>query len=313
MRIKDNKTKAAVRSDTIRYMRKNYDLYLLLIPAFLFYIIFCYVPMFGVIVAFKDYNIFDGVLKSDWAGLKYFKQMIELPNFTSMVRNTLMLNILSILVGFPAPIILSLMLNELRSTGYKRVAQSLLYLPHFMSWIVLAGIITNLLSPQYGIINHILRSFGFEEIFFMSDKVWWVVVYVLSGVWQSVGWGTIVYMAALTGIDQCLYEAATIDGAGKWKQMLHVTIPGILPTISIMFIMKMGTIVSIGFEQPMALSNSVVTEVSEVISTYSYTAGVRNGQYSVTTAIGLLQSVINMAMILLTNRISWKISGSGLY
>lgn len=312
MKIKENKTKAA-RSDTIRYMRKNYDLYLLLIPGFLFYIIFCYIPMFGVIVAFKDYNIFDGVLKSDWAGFKYFKQMTELPNFVSMVRNTLMLNILSIIVGFPAPIILSLMLNELRSTGYKRVAQSLLYLPHFMSWIVLAGIITNLLSPQYGIINHILRSLGFEEIFFMSDKRWWVAVYVLSGVWQSVGWGTIVYMAALTGIDQCLYEAATIDGAGKWKQMLHVTIPGILPTISIMFIMKMGTIVSIGFEQPMALSNSVVTEVSEVISTYSYTAGVKNGQYSVTTAIGLLQSVINMAMILLTNSVSRKMSGNGLY
>lgn len=313
MRASINKNINNRKNETLRYVRKNYDLYLLLIPAFVFYIIFCYVPMFGVIVAFKDYNIFDGVLKSPWAGLKYFKQMIELPNFGQMVRNTLMLNIFSIAVGFPAPIILSLMLNELRSTAYKRISQSLLYLPHFMSWIVLAGIISNILSPQYGIINHILRFFGFNEIFFMTNKVWWVVIYVLSGVWQSVGWGTIVYMAALTGIDQCLYEAATIDGAGKWRQILNVTIPGILPTISIMFIMKMGTIVSIGFEQPMALSNSVVTDVSEVISTYSYTAGVQNGQYSITTAIGLLQSLINMIMVLFTNRLCWKISGSGLY
>ena len=312
MKLAENK-KTRQSSDTMRYLRKNYDLYLLLAPAFVFYIIFCYLPMGGVIVAFKDYNIFDGVLASPWAGLKYFRQMIALPNFYNMVRNTLMLNILSIAVGFPAPIILSLMLNELRSTGFKRVSQSLLYLPHFMSWIVLAGIITNIFSPQYGIVNHILRCFGHDGIFFMANRTWWVVIYVMSGVWQSVGWGTIVYMAALTGIDQCLYEAATIDGAGKWKQMLHVTLPGIMPTISIMFILKMGTLVSIGFEQPMALSNSVVTEVSEVISTYSYTAGVQNGQYSITTAIGLLQSVINMIMVLVTNHISRKMSGSGLY
>lgn len=310
--VSETKPKA-LSGETVRYIKKNYDLYILLVPAIVFYFIFCYIPMGGIIIAFKDYNIFEGILRSPWAGLKYFQEMVSLPQFGNIVRNTLMLNLLSIAVQFPAPIILALMLNEVRQKTFKKVSQSLLYLPHFMSWIILAGIISNLLSPQYGIVNHIIQAFGGEPIFFMTDPKWWVFVYVMSGVWQSVGWGTIVYIAALTGLDPSLYEAATMDGAGRWKQTLYITIPCLMPTVVIMFILKMGTVVTIGFEQPMALYNPIVSDYAEVISTYTYSAGVEGGKYSVTTAIGLLQSVINMGMVLLTNWLAKRMGGSGLY
>ena len=312
-RIASGTERRQASGETIRYIRKNYDLYLLLLPAMLYYFIFCYIPMGGVMIAFKDYNIFEGIFNSPWAGLKYFHEMVALPQFKNIVRNTLVLNLLSIAVQFPAPIILALLLNEIRQKRFKRVAQSLLYLPHFMSWIILAGIISNLLSPQYGIINHLISFFGGEPIFFMTEPKWWIFVYVISGVWQSVGWGTIVYIAALTGLDPALYEAATIDGANKWKQTIYITIPSLAPTIIIMFILKMGTVVTIGFEQPMALYNPIVSDYAEVISTYTYSEGVEGGKYSVTTAIGLLQSVINMGMVLLTNWMSKKMGGNGLY
>lgn len=300
-------------STTLKYICRNYGLYLCLIPGILYYLTFCYAPMAGIVVAFKDYNIFKGIAASPWAGLKYFRALFNLPNFSNMVSNTLTLNLLNLVFGFPAPIILALLLNELKSVRFRRVCQSLLYIPHFMSWIVLASIITNLLSPQYGMVNQLIRLLGGTEIFFMADETWWIIIYVISSIWSGIGWGTIVYMAALTGISQELYEAARVDGANRFKQMLHVTLPGIAPTIVIMLILKMGSLVSMGFEQPMALYNPLVSRVAEVISTFSYIMGVERAQYSLTTALGFLQALINMLLIVSANTITKRLGSDGLY
>ncbi|MNI11229.1 putative multiple-sugar transport system permease YteP [compost metagenome] len=294
-------------------MNKHYDLYLLLIPGFLFFLIFSYVPMFGLLVAFKDYNIFQGVFASEWNGLGHFRDMLALPDFYKIVRNTLMLNILGLVVGFPAPIILALMLNELAGKYFKRITQSLLYLPHFMSWIILGGIIYNIMSPKYGVINALLRKIGMEEIHFMADSVWWVITYTLSSVWAGAGWGTIIYLAAMTAIDPHLYEAATIDGAGRWKKMYYITIPSIMPTIVILLILNVGHMVSIGFEHPFALMNATVMNVAEVISTYVYSLGIQNGQFGLTTAIGMVQSIVNLILILGANYAARRMGREGLW
>ena len=292
---------------------KNADLYLLLIPAFIYYILFCYAPMGGLVIAFKNYNIFEGIIQSPWNGFENFRAMVDIPNFWNIVKNTLMLSVLTLVFTFPAPIILALMLNEIYSSAYKRVVQSVLYLPHFMSWVVLMGIVTNLVSPQYGIINHFIRFMGGDAVFFLADKKWWIVIYVVAEVWKGIGWGSIVYLAALTGIDVSLYEAAKIDGENKWQQITRVTFPCLMPTVITMLILRMGNLVTIGFEHPMAQYNALVSEVAEVVSTYTYSAGIQRGQYSVTTALGLIQSVINLILVLSTNKIAKLLGEEGLY
>jgi putative aldouronate transport system permease protein len=297
----------------VKEWRKNYDLYLLLLPAVAFFIIFSYIPMGGLIIAFKDFNIFEGVWGSDWAGLANFREMLSIPEFVQITRNTLVLNLLGLLICFPAPILLALMLNEVRSKYLKKVSQSLLYLPHFMSWIVLGGIVYAVLSPKYGVVNEILRWFGMDEIYFMADKTWWIITYTLSAVWQSAGWGTIIYLAAITAIDPSLYEAASIDGAGRIRKIVSVTLPSIMPTIIILFILAVGNMVSIGIEQPLALANSVVGDVSDVISTYVYRVGIKQGDFGLTTAVGMVQSVINLALIVTANHWAKKAGGEGLW
>lgn len=306
-------TRARKRAGFSTYFKKNYSLYVLLIPALVYYLVFKYVPMYGVVVAFKDYNIFQGVLASPWAGLDNFRDMISLPNFLGVVRNTLMLSGLSLIIGFPVPIILSLMLNELRYAKLKKAVQSVLYIPHFMSWIVLSGIIINLLSPQYGFVNNVLRSLGLDPVFFMAREGWWVVTYVASNIWQSAGWQTIIFMAALSGIDPTLYEVAIVDGANRWQLAWRITIPSILPTIVIMFILRVGRIVTVGFEQPMALYNALVADVAEVISTFIYHVGVQQGRFALTTAIGLAESFVNLLMILAANYLAKKVGEEGLF
>lgn len=301
------------KSGFMKELLKNYDLYLLLIPGILFFFIFCYIPMFGLIVAFKDYNIFKGVFASDWVGLKHFKDMLTIPDFYRIVRNTLMLNVLGLIVGFPAPIILALMLNEIRAKYFKRISQSLLYLPHFMSWIIMGGIIYNLLSPKYGIVNSVMRAMGMEEIYFMIEEVWWVIFYTLSSVWAGAGWGTIIYLAAMTTIDPSLYEAAVMDGAGRWRKIIHITIPGIMPTVVILLILNIGHMVSIGVEHPFALQNPVVMNISEVISTYVYSAGIKQGLFGLTTAIGMSQAVINLILVLGANYFAKRLGNEGLW
>lgn len=294
-------------------LKKNFDLYLYLVPGFVFFFVFCYIPMFGLLIAFKDYNIFKGVFASEWVGLQHFRDMLSLPDFYEIVRNTLMLNLLGLIVGFPAPIILAIMLNEVGSKIFKRVSQSLLYLPHFLSWIILGGIIYNILSPKYGIVNELLRSLGLGEIHFMASPFWWVVVYTLSGVWASAGWGTIIYLAAMSNIDPHLYEAAVIDGAGRWRKIIHITIPGIMSTVVILLILNVGHMVSIGFEHPFALMNPVVSDVAEVISTYTYSIGLKGGEFGLTTAIGMVQSLVNLVLILGANYAARKMGREGLW
>ncbi|THF82264.1 sugar ABC transporter permease [Cohnella fermenti] len=269
--------------------------------------------MGGLVIAFKDYNIFQGVWDSGWAGLDNFREMLSIPEFFRITRNTLMLNLLGLLVCFPAPIVLALMLNEVRARSLKRISQSLLYLPHFMSWIVLGGIVYAVLSPKYGVVNQLLRWAGVEEIYFMADQTWWVIVYTLSAVWQSAGWGTIIYLAAITAIDPALYEAASIDGAGRIRKIFSVTLPSIMPTIVILFILAVGQMVSIGIEQPLALANPVVGDVSEVISTYIYQVGIKQGEFGLTTAVGMVQSVINLCLVVTANHFARKAGGEGLW
>jgi len=295
--------------------RANRDKYLLimLIPVVAYYLIFHYIPMYGATIAFKNYNMFEGIFKSPWVGLANFKRIFSTSDFYTVLTNTLRLNFLSLIFGFPSPIILALLLNELRNAIFKRTVQTIAYLPHFLSWVVVANMFIPMLSPSSGLINNIITALGGEAIYFMADKYWWIVVYVALGIWKETGWGAIIYLAALTGIDQQLYEAATIDGANKWKQLLHVTLPGISSTITVVLILNIGRMMSIGFDQPYLLGNGSVIEISDVISTYVYRLGLQSADISRSTAIGLFQSVVNLIMLFATNYLSKRISGEGIY
>lgn len=288
-------------------------LYIMLIPVMAYYLIFCYAPMYGVTIAFQDYNMFAGVLGSEWVGLENFQRIFSTGDFYIVLRNTLVLNLLSLIFGFPGPIIIALLLNELRMNKFKRVIQTIIYLPHFLSWVVVASILIPMLSPSTGIVNQLIVQMGMEPIYFMSDNGWWITMYILSGIWKSVGWGAIVYLAALSGVDPSLYEAAVIDGANKWKQCIHVTIPSILPTITVLLILNVGQIMSIGFDQPFLLGNTAVQGVSDVISTYVYRIGMLSADISRSTAIGLFQSLVNFVILLGTNKLSKKITGNSIY
>ena len=305
--------KQGERKNTWKQIKKNYDLYIYLIPIVIYFIIFDFIPMGGLVVAFKNYNIFSGIFDSPWVGLKNFELMLSLPAFWLWVRNTIMLNVLNLIFGFPAPIILALLLNEIRIKWFKRVSQSLLYLPHFLSWVILGGMIYQVLSPKYGIVNEILRKLGMQEIYFMMSEQWWVAVFIGSGIWQGAGWGRILYLAALTAIDPSLYEAAKIDGAGRWKQMKHITLPGIMPTVAVLLIFAIGGMVSMGFEHPYALLNPLVNSVGTVIAVGVYELGIVQGSFAVTTAIGMVQSIISMLLILGANFIVRRLGHEGLW
>lgn len=288
-------------------------LYLFLSPIVLYYVVFKYLPMIGTVIAFKDFRFVDGIMGSDWAGLEHFQRMFSNRDFYNIVKNTLLLNVYDVLFGFPMPIILAVMLNEVNNRLFKRLTQSILYLPHFLSWVVLGGIIIQICSPSTGVINSMIKAFGGESIYFMADAGWWVVVFVVSGIWQGAGWGTIVYLAAITGIDTQLYEAARIDGAGKFRQIWHITLPGIRSTIATMLILRMGSMMNIGFEKVYMLQNNAVRRVSEVISTYVYRLGIEGAQFSYTTAIGLFQSLISLILVFTTNKIIRSMGETGLW
>ena len=308
-------TKTNQKKTTLwRAIKRDKWLYIFLLPIVVYYIVFRYLPMLGTVMAFQDFKFSTGFLGSEFVGLKHFKRMFESMQFWQAFRNTLLLNVGLVIFGFPIPILLAIFLNEIESKGFKRITQSIMYLPHFMSWVVLGGIIINLFSPSTGIINALLTTFfDMEPIYFMGSKKWWPVMFIVSDIWKGAGWGTIIYLAAITGIDSQLYEAAKIDGAGKFRQMLHVTLPGIRSTIVVMLILRMGSMMNIGFEQVYVLKNSAVSEVAEVISTYVYQLGISQAQYSYSTAIGLSQSAISCLLVFTTNKIARKVSGEGLW
>ncbi len=307
-----NKGKRKSMQHTLVKMWNYKWIYLMLLPVMAYYVVFKYIPMYGVTIAFKDYNVFKGVLGSPWCGLEVFQKIFKNHNFWQAIRNTMVLNLLTLLVSFPLTIIVSLMLNEVMSAKFKKITQSVLYLPHFISWVVVAGIATNLFSQQGGTVNQILSSAGISPIPFLSDKGWWIFTYVLCNVWKEIGWGTIIYLAALTGVDESLYEAAYLDGATKFQRLIYITIPSIKSVIVTMLILQISKMMTIGLDAPLLLGNKKVMGVSEVISTYTYRLGIESAKYSDSTAIGLFQSVINITILFAADKFAKAIGEDGI-
>ncbi|MFD0693784.1 ABC transporter permease [Paenibacillus sp. GCM10027628] len=294
------------------YLIRYWQLYALLALPIVYFIIFKYGPMYGVLIAFKDYNLFQGIAKSPWIGLDSFREIFKMKDFYAALRNTFMLNFLDLIVSFPAPIILAIMLNELRIIKFKKISQTILYLPHFISWIIIGGIVKQVFSTNTGIFNHMLSYLSIGPIPFLSDKYYWLLTYLGTGVWQSAGWGTIIYLAAMTGISKEQYEAAEVDGAGRLKRIWHITLPGIKSTIIVLLVLKLGEMVQIGFDRPFVIGNVQVLEFSEVLSTFVYKIGLQSAQYSIATAVGFFQAVVGLVFILTSNYISKKTTDQGI-
>jgi putative aldouronate transport system permease protein len=292
---------------------KDWDLYLLLIPGILTILLFKYIPMYGIVIAFKDFNIFDGYAASPWVGWKHFEKLFISPDFILVFKNTLIISLLKIGFLFPLPIIVALLLYELKNIIFKRAVQTVIYLPHFLSWVIVSGLFIDLLSINGGLINKVLVSFGMEPIaFFLNNSVFRSVLVTSAG-WKETGWSTIVYLAAFATIDPQLYEAAKMDGAGRFKQLFHITLPGIVPIILLMFILRLGSILEAGTEQVLVMYNPTVYKVSDVIGSYVYRMGLGNQDYSFTTAVGLFESVISFALVITGNALSRKYLQRGLW
>lgn len=288
-------------------------LYLMLVLPMAFFIIFRYVPMTNIVIAFKDYNMFKGVWESDWVGLKWFEKAFTDRDFYNALRNTLTLNLLDLLAGFPAPILLAILLNELAFKRYKRFTQTVVYLPHFLSWIIISGIAKQLLAPRTGVVNIFLGNLGMQPIDFLMDQTLWVLTYVFLGLWKEIGWNTIIYLAAITGISPELYESAEVDGATRLRKIWHITLPGLRPTIVVLLIMSLGRILGSEFDRPYALGNDLVRSVADVISTMVYRVGIRSFQFSYTAAIGLFQSVICVIFLVVSNMIARRFGDRGIW
>ena len=291
-------------------------LFLLMAPGLVFFVIFRYVPIYGVTLAFKDFVAADGILGSPWVGLKYINRLFTYPGVGRVFMNTVEISLLRLLFGFPAPIILALMLNELRVGAFKRTVQTISYLPHFLSWVVIAGLVRQVLSPSTGLFGYLYSLIpGVEGVppVLLSDQQWFITIVIVSDVWQSIGWGTIIYLAAIAGINPELYEVATIDGAGRFRLMWRITIPSIAPVIVILFILRIGNLLEGGFDQIFNLYNPAVYEVADIIDTYVYRIGLEGIQYSFATAVGLTQNVIGCILLLLANRITKSISEETLW
>lgn len=287
-------------------------LYLLLLPGIVFLIIFRYIPIFGNVIAFMDYNPYDAA-QTTWVGLKHFQDLLTRPQFLQVFGNTLYISILKMVCGFPVPIILALMMNEMKNLKFKKVAQTLLYLPNFISWVVLSGLIMNMLDPDTGLVTSIINSISGEQVQVLTDTRYFVPMLVITDIYKGAGWGTIIYFAALSGVDPQLYEAAEIDGARKWKQLLHITLPSITPTIVVMLILSCNNIVNAGFDQIFMLYSALVFSVADIIDTYVYRIGIKNADYSFSTAAGLFKSVIALVMILIVNTVAKKTGNEGIW
>lgn len=306
--------KRKISRDSFLYdVTRNWALYLMILPVTVYFIIFCYWPMYGVQIAFKDYNAAKGITGSSWTGFRHFQRFFNSYHFWPLIKNTVSLSLYTLVASFPAPIILSLLINEVTNSKFKRTVQTVTYAPHFLSTVVLAGMLTTFLSPQTGIINHLIEALGGERIYFMGEPAWFKHIYVWSGVWQHTGWNAIIYLAALTSISPELHEAAIIDGANKLQRIWHVNIPGILPTAIILLILNLGQVMNVGFEKVFLLQNDLNMKASDVISTYVYRTGLLGAQYSFSTAVGLFNSIINFTLIVIVNNISRKVTEVGLW
>lgn len=299
------------KNNYLENIKRHWMLYVMILPGIVFYIVFKYIPLLGSIIAFQDYQIFKGLWHSPWVGLDNFRFLFSYQDFYQVLRNTALIAFYQLVFGFPAPIILALLFNEIRSLIAKKTVQSLFYLPHFLSWVVVGGIVFELLSTQ-GIVNAIRDLFGLEPILFMQEEKHFRLIVVLSSIWKEVGWGTIIYLAAIAGINPNLYEAAVVDGANRWKQTIYITIPMLFPTILVLFLLNIGNFLELGFDQIFNLLTPMTYAVGDIIETYVYRAGVLQGQYSLTTAIGIFQSVIGFTLLWIFNRFARK-SEQGLW
>ena len=294
-------------------LKRRWQLYLMLVLPLAYLIIFCYVPMGGVIIAFKDYSIRGGIWGSDWVGFKHFINFFNTPDFFKLLRNTLILSLYNLVITFPMPIILALAVNELKSKAYKKVVQMVTYLPYFISTVVLVGTMKNIFSPRTGLINNIIALFGGHQTDFMGNPDLFRTMYVWSGVWQGMGYSAVIYIAALANVDSAQVEASLMDGAGRFARVWHVDLPAILPTIVIQLILAVGSVMSLGYEKVFLMQNPVNTEVSEVISTFVYKRGIAGFQYSYAAAVGLFNSVVNLVLIALANVFAKKVGETSLW
>ena len=301
------------KSKSLALIRKNHDLYLLLIPGLVFVILIRYVPMYGLITAFQDYNIYRGVMESPFVGFKHYINLFGSPKFYEVLRNTVVISFGKILVSFPLSILIALMINELRLVLFKRIFQTILYLPHFLSWVIVSGLVISAASPSTGIINEFINRMGGRTIAFLMDNAWFPWVLILSETWKEAGYSAIVFIAALSGINPELYEAAAVDGASKLKQIIHITLPGILSVIILMFVLKLGGILNANTEQVLLLYNPTVYRTGDVLGTYIYRTGVALSNYSYATALGFFESLVGLGLVVIGNTVSRKTYGRSVW
>lgn len=298
----------------LRKLQSNASLALFLIalPGILHFIVFRYVPLLGNVIAFQKYDMFRGIADSPWVGLKQFVTMIRYEDFTRILKNTIILSLYRLVFGFPAPLLLALLLNEIRHSAFKRTVQTVLYFPHFLSWVIVGGIFIRLLSTD-GVVNDIVALFGLERTIWLQQTEYFRTILVTSGIWKEAGWGTIIYLAAIAGINPNLYEAAMVDGAGRWQRMRHVTLPSLMPAIVVLLLLRIGHLLDSGAEEVLMFMNPMVRDVAEVIDTYVYRVGLMEAQFSYTTAIGMFKSVVGLMLIVGLNRLAKKTTGESIY
>nr|WP_175598080.1 ABC transporter permease subunit [Paenibacillus luteus] len=294
-------------------LKRHWQLYLLVIPVVLYFLIFKYVPLANAVLAFKNYNVIQGIWGSPWVGTKYFEMFFHNPSFVPLIKNTLSISLFQLAVGFPIPILLALGLNEIKSARFKRTVQLVTYAPYFISTVVMVSIIMLFLAPRLGIINTILNAVGIDSINFLGDSSWFRSIYVFSDVWQTAGYSAVIYLAALAGVDPSLYEAAKVDGASRFQKIINVDLPGLMPAAVIILILSVGNIMAIGFEKMYLLQNPLNLSTSEIISTYVYKIGLLNANYSFATAVGLFNSVVNLTLLLVVNTVSKRVFRTSLW
>ena len=294
------------------YLYRDRYLYLMLLPVVIYFVIIKYIPMYGILMAFENYSPFKGIWGSKWVGFDNFIEFMTGPSFFKLIRNTLTVNIYDLVLSFPAPIILALAFNEMRHAKTKSICQTVSYLPNFISSVIVCGMVLAFLSPSTGIINTFIKALGFKSIYFMTEPSLFYIVYTLMNIWQGIGFSSIIYTAALAQVDVELYQAAEVDGAGKWRQMWNITLPGIAPTVIVLLILRMGSMLSVGFESILNLANPSLYETAEVLGTFTYRTGLQKSSFSLATAVGFFESMVGMILVFSANLISKKVSGTHL-
>lgn len=311
MEIQKKKESLGIR--LLKNMKKNWILYVMIAPVAVYYIVFAYTPMYGILLAFKNYKVKQGIMGSPWVGLDHFRRFFSAYNFKQLIGNTVGISVYSLIIGFPIPIVFALMLNYLTHNRLKKVVQMVSYAPYFISTVVICGMITIFMAPDTGILNVIRGFFGLESVNFLAKPEWFKSIYVWTGVWQGMGWSSIIYISALAGVDYEMHEAAIVDGATKIQRMIHVDLPSIKPTILMLLILQMGSIMNVGFEKVYLLQNTLNKSAASVISTYVYEVGLINSDYGYSTAVGLFNSLINLGLVVAANQLSKRFAGESLF